>query len=70
MTAQEFAKKEGFAGARRLTAWNGYACYEAIIDDDDETIPIVGFPQIIIANGNEMRMADYDEALQIIGVIK
>ena len=66
MTAEEYAKSKGFDGARFLIVWNGMKCYEAETHTDDDSIPNIGFPQIVLEKNGSFRMADYDEALKII----
>ena len=63
MDVLKFAKQQGFVGVRRLEPWRGFDCYEALTTKDEDELPAVGFPQIILVNEDVMRMAQYDEAL-------
>lgn len=65
MTAKKFASGKGFKSAIPIPAWNGYECYEAIYGGTDlNDIPAIGYPQIILKNGDMFRMATIDEALR------
>ena len=72
MTADEYAKKNGFIGARKLKPWKHYACYEAVYAEpqENEPAPLIGFPQIILEIVNGVyRMASYDEAMEYISEV-
>ena len=71
MTANEYAKKNGFFGAKRINDWNSYKCYEAIYTQEEsiDAVPCIGIPQIILEKGGAFRMADYDEAMAYISEV-
>lgn len=58
----EFAKKNGYETAEKLNNWNGYECYEPIMDSKKETA--IGPPLIILVKGEKIRMSTPDEAFQ------
>ena len=64
MTANEYAKQQGFSGARKIEPWRGYACYEAIYGEDGLDAPIIGYPQIILQAGEELRFTSIEETMQ------
>ena len=57
-----FAKKNGYETAEKLNNWNGYECYEPIMDSKKETA--VGPPLLILVKGEKIRMSTPDEAFQ------
>lgn len=57
-----FAKKNGYETAEKLNSWNGYECYEPIMDSKKETA--VGPPLLILVKGENIRMSTPDEAFQ------
>lgn len=70
MTANEYAKKQGFKGARKIQPWNGFPCYEAVYAEESlDAVPCIGIPQIILEKGGAFRMADYDEAMAYISEV-
>lgn len=62
MDVQKFAKKQGFAGAKKIAPWRNYVCYECLTGNDDPE-EAIGFPQIILARPGVLRLALYDEAM-------
>ena len=71
MTANEWAKKQGFKGARKIQPWNGFSCYEAVYAEESlDSVPCIGIPQIILEKSGAFRMADYDEAMAYISEVK
>lgn len=71
MTANEWAKKQGFKGARKIQPWNGFSCYEAVYAEESlDAVPCIGIPQIILEKGGVFRMADYDEAMTYISEVE
>lgn len=62
-TIEEFAIRNGYKTASFLCKWNGFDCYEPIVDED--RISFVGLPLLILVDkqGN-IRMSTPDEALQ------
>ena len=68
MTAKQFAENKGYKDARPMRRWNGYICYEAIVHEPEDIndIPMIGFPQIILQKNGKCRMANYEEAMDII----
>ena len=57
-----FAKKNGYETAKKLNNWNGYECYEPIMDSKKEAA--VGPPLLILVKGETIRMSTPDEAFQ------
>jgi hypothetical protein len=71
MTANEWAKKQGFKGARPIQPWNVFSCYEAVYAEESlDAVPCIGIPQIILEKGGVFRMADYDEAMTYISEVE
>lgn len=67
MTANEYARKQGFIGAKKMQPWNGFSCYEAIYAQESlDAVPVIGIPQIILEKNGIFRMANYDEAMAYI----
>ncbi len=60
-----FAKENGFAGIKYEGAWCGYHAYEALRATNSNEIANVGFPQYILVNLDEIRLADDQEGHQI-----
>lgn len=71
MTADEFARDNGFISVKPMPDWRGYKCFEAILAEpqDVNDIQYVGFPQIVLEKDGECRFADYDEAMAIIDAL-
>jgi len=61
MKPEEFAKMQGYTGAKFLHVWNGYKCYKPINPDDDG---MIGLPLVILEKGGVCRISTPDEALQ------
>lgn len=57
-----FAKKNGYETAEKVNDWNGYECYEPMMDSKKETA--VGPPLLILVKGETIRMSTPDEAFQ------
>lgn len=57
-----FAKKNGYETAKKLNNWNGYECYEPIMDSKKESA--VGPPLLILVKGESIRMSTPDEAFK------
>lgn len=57
-----FAKKNGYETAKKLNNWNGYECYEPIMDSKKEAA--IGPPLLILVKGEKIRMSTPDEAYQ------
>lgn len=57
-----FAKKNGYETAEKLNNWNGYECYEPVMDSKKESA--VGPPLLILVKGDKIRMSTPDEAYQ------
>lgn len=57
-----FAKKNGYETAEKVEPWNGYECYEPIMDKKDATH--TGPPLLILVKGESIRMSTVDEAFQ------
>lgn len=57
-----FAKKNGYETVEKLNNWNGYECYEPIMDSKKEAA--IGPPLIILVKGESIRMSTPDEAYQ------
>lgn len=51
--AVKMAKQSVYDSARYIGRWNGFDVYEPTFADDEPRF--IGFPQFIIAKGNEMR---------------
>lgn len=68
MTADEFARGNGFIAAEHRIDWRGYKCYEAMlkVPEDVNDVQHIGIPQIILEKDGECRFADYDEAMAYI----
>lgn len=60
---EEFAISQGYTTATYLCEWNGFDCYEPIVDEKE--ISFIGLPLLILVDkkGN-IRMSTPDEALQ------
>lgn len=59
---EEFAKKQGYATAQHIGFWNGYDCYEPMLDED--CMADIGLPLLILVKENTIRMSTEEEALQ------
>lgn len=59
---KQFAKKQGYKTVSQLKPWNGYECYEPIMDE--KTTSMVGPPLLILVKGDKIRMSTPDEAFQ------
>ena len=57
-----FAQKNGYETVEKLNNWNGYECYEPIMDSKKETE--LGPPLLILVKGDKIRMSTPDEAFQ------
>ena len=57
-----FAQKNGYETVEKLNNWNGYECYEPIMDSKKETE--LGPPLLIFVKGDKIRMSTPDEAFQ------
>ena len=55
-----FAVENGYEGAKFLRDWNGYKCYEPIVNDND--ISFCGPLFIILVKDDEIRMSTPEEA--------
>jgi len=57
-----FAKKNGYETAEKLNDWNGYECYEPIMDSNK--VSAIGPPLLILVKGESIRMSTVEEAFQ------
>lgn len=57
-----FAKKNGYETAEQLNNWNGYECYEPIMNS--KKVAAIGPPLLILVKGDKIRMSTPDEAFQ------
>ena len=57
-----FVQRNGYETVEKLNNWNGYECYEPIMDSKKETA--VGPPLLILVKGEKIRMSTPDEAFQ------
>lgn len=57
-----FAQRNGYETVEKLNNWNGYECYEPIMDSKKETE--LGPPLLILVKGDKIRMSTPDEAFQ------
>ena len=57
-----FAQRNGYETVEKLNNWNGYECYEPIMDSKKETE--IGPPLLILVKGDKIRMSTPDEAFQ------
>lgn len=57
-----FAQKNGYETVEKLNNWNGYECYEPIMDFQKETE--IGPPLLILVKGDKIRMSTPEEAFQ------
>lgn len=57
-----FAKQNGYKTAEKLNNWNGYECYEPIMNEKDTSF--IGPPLLILVKGESIRMSTVDEAYQ------
>lgn len=57
-----FAKKNGYETAKKLNNWNGYECYEPIMDSKKEAE--IGPPLLILVKGESIRMSTVEESFQ------
>lgn len=67
MTANQYAKNNGFTEARKIAPWRGYTCYEALYGSAGESVndvPAIGYPQIILERGSIFRLAKPEETLR------
>lgn len=70
MTADEWAKRQGYKGAKTIHPWNGFSCYEAVYAGESlDAVPCIGIPQIILGKNGIFRMADYEEAMAYISEV-
>ena len=60
-----FAQRNGYETVEKLNNWNGYECYEPIMDSKKETE--LGPPLMILVKGDKIRMSTPDEAFQQLG---
>lgn len=58
----EFARKNGYETAVKAVDWNGYECYEPVMDKDE--ISYIGAPLVILVKDNTIRMSTVEEAFQ------
>lgn len=76
MTVGEFAKSNGYIDTFLIGRWRGMRVYQAVYETEniesiaDDTISVsgqnTGYPKFIIEDGGTYRMAEYDEAMEII----
>lgn len=59
---KQFAKEHGYVTVERLKDWNGYECYEPIMDRKE--IAEIGPPLLILVKGDTIRMSTVEEAFQ------
>lgn len=59
---KEFAKKQGYETAKPLKPWNGYECYEPVMDSKETAM--TGPPLLILVKGESIRMSTVEEAFQ------
>lgn len=59
----DFARKNGYAGARYLKKWNGYLCYEPFMDREE--MCCIGLPYVILVKCETIRMSTDEEAMKI-----
>lgn len=67
MTANQYAKNNGFTRAQKIAPWRGYSCYEALYGnagDGVNDVPAIGYPQIILERGGTFRLANLDETMR------
>ena len=57
-----FAREKGYKTAKRLNTWNGYECYEPVMDEKETSM--IGPPLLILVKGEKIRMSTVDEAFQ------
>lgn len=58
---QEFADKNDFGKVVKSYPWNGYECYEPYVEDDEE-LPTVGEPIVILVKGDTIRISTPKES--------
>ena len=57
----QFVKENGFDTAVFLTQWGEYDVYEAVFENDEEEIPMIGVPQFILYQNGETRFTAFEE---------
>ena len=62
----KFARKNGYHGAAYLGEYKGYKCYEPTFDEEGKDVHFVGLPLVIMAKGNEIRLSDNDESMELL----
>ncbi|MBQ8959654.1 MAG: hypothetical protein IJ071_00315 [Ruminococcus sp.] len=63
--AIEFAKNNGFNGAKYHCEWNGFKCYEPLFDRSKESRK-VGMLEILVDRSGNARMATSEEFFEIL----
>ncbi|MEG2668870.1 MAG: hypothetical protein RR957_00220 [Oscillospiraceae bacterium] len=58
-----FAREKGYDRVEYLKDWNGYKCYEPIMEHED--VVFIGLPLVILVKDNYIRMSTPDEAMKI-----
>lgn len=58
-----FAKEHGYEKAEYLKDWNGYKCYEPIMNETETSF--IGLPLVILVKNDEIRMSTSEEAMII-----
>lgn len=59
---KQFAKKYGYETVKKLKPWNGYECYEPVMDESE--VAEIGPPLLILVKGDVIRMSTVEEAYQ------
>lgn len=60
---QKFANEKGYKSASYLGVWNGFKCYEPILDT--EGVLFIGLPLMILEdNAGNIRMSTTEEAME------
>lgn len=59
----KFAQSKGYENVKFLCRWNGWDCYEPIMNDG--AIRFVGYPLVIMVKGDMIRISKGEESLKI-----
>lgn len=61
----QFVKENGFDSASFVTQWEEYQVYEAVFNNDEKEVPMIGFPQFVLYQNGKTRFTAFEEYQKI-----